>query len=213
MPSVLASNALTTLATVLDELGLVSDSGGAQDMRFERYINAASAFCARFCDRTFERATGIVERAKGFGGTHLIVSRTPIVTVTSIALDGDAFDTDTYAVHDAEAGILYRAAGWPNTAPRLPGITQPYAPGMEERSIVVTYDGGYVTPAQVGTRTLPWDLEDVVVQMVTSRWRGRGNDIRIRQETHEAKSYTFGGVPIPPEQLAVLAHYARIPVA
>lgn len=210
----LASNALTTLATVLDELGLSSD-GGPVDARCERYINAASAMVAGHCSRTFERSASIVESVRGRGGPVLYVGR-PIRNITSITLYGSAI-TD-YVVEDADAGRIFRAIGWPSTAAASDTIMGEPELGTEDPSkIVVTYDGGYVTPAQESLpslpRTLPFDLEDACVELAVARFRGRGQTKRAASEGYEAKSLTFGGTPIPLEILATLERYAFIPSA
>lgn len=213
----LAAQALTLLATVLDELGLTSDSGGAQDLRLERYILAVSEQIASHCGRVFQRDAAVVERVAGFGTTRLVLARAPVNALTSISIDGTLQDMTQVSIEDAKAGIIYRASGWASTAPSLPGISQGPAHGQEEKRIVVTYDGGYVTPFQVGVptpvRTLPYDLEDACVELVLSRWRSRGVDPRIAAEGSQNASRTVFGSELPPHIAAVLARYARIPFA
>lgn len=212
----LPASALTTLATVLDELGLATD-GGVQDARLERYIRAASAFVARKCSRAFERVDGIVEDRAGFGLTRLYLDRTPILTVTTLKVNDVALAVTDYELRNAgdERSHLFRSSGWVWSAARYPGITQSPAPGQEKRAIEVTYSGGYVTPQQVvlgafATRTLPDDLEDAVIELVTMRWRRRGTSTQKRQEAGQNASWAFGGDPVPPEIRDVIEGYARI---
>lgn len=207
----LSSDALTTVATVLDELD-VADDGGAVRARVERYINLASAWAARICGRTFVYGAAVVERHRGMGTVRLHLGR-PIVSITSIVVDGTTLDADSYLVEDATAGVVFREAGFPWTAQAQPGPSYHLVPGSEEPSIVVTYAGGWVSPAHatnVLPRTLPYDLEDAVVELVVSRWRRRGQDVRVRSSGFESSSYTFGGEPVPPEVMAALGPYMRI---
>jgi len=214
-----ASNALTTLATVLDELKLTSD-GAAQDARAERYIDAASAFLARECDRIFERADAISEKKAGYGYNEIILSRRPVVAVTSVTVNGAALSSSDYELRDIASGIpgvLYRAGGWSWSAESLRAISSPALPGSEDREITVVYNGGWVTPQQNAdglfsgaARTLPADIEDACVLLVASRWRGRGTDYRARSRTYEGQQLTFGGVPVPHEVEGVIAQYRMI---
>ena len=211
----LPASALTTLATVLDELNLTSDSGGAQDTRLERYIQTASAQIAAYCGRTFERADAIAEAVATFGWTKLLVNRTPIIAVTSVVVDGSTLSASDYSIDDANTGSLFRATGWPWSASRFGGIAQGPAPGQEERATVVTYSGGYVTPQQVvlGTftpRTLPYDLEDACVQLVTSRYRAKARDVRERARSYEASGMNYGEALFPPEVMVLLQRHVRV---
>lgn len=214
----LAASALTTLSAALDELDLVSD-GGAQDARLERWISSASDFIARACHRSFERADSVVEDVPAFGTAYLLVSRTPILSVTSITYRGSLISSADYSVTEAEAGRIYRAAGWPWSASRLPSITWPPVPGSEAPIVRVTYNGGWVTPQQVAlgafaTRTLPHDLEDACLAMVATRYARRGADLRVKSESLLSHSVTYAdgeeGGMLPQVVRDVVERYARV---
>lgn len=211
----LDASALTTLQTALDELDLVSD-GGAQDARLERYIAAASDFLARECRRTFYRGD-VVESLPAFGSAYLLVSRTPIVSVSAITYSGSTIAASEYSVRDADAGMIYRAAGWPWSASSLPSITWPAVPGTEAAVVQVTYTGGYVTPAQVatlGARTLPYDLEDACLAIVATRFARRGRDLSVKSEALLSHSVAYAdgeeGGMMPAIVRDVVAKYARV---
>lgn len=217
MATILASNALSTTAALNNELNLNSDSEGPQDNAVERVINEASDFVARFCDVTFERQDGIVEKVKGYGGNSLRLNRRPILTVTTVAIDGAVIDPTTYVIEDADRGKLYAAAGWPSTARRAPGISQGPMPRSEDpQRIVVTYSAGYVTPFQnaqglfsSAARTLPWDLEGAVIRLATMRWRQRGRSAQEVARSFEASGVTMRQEGIPPDIMATLRQYKR----
>jgi len=210
----LSTEALTTLAVVLDEVDIAAaDATKEQRARPERYIESASSLVASILQRPVVYAAGAVEHCRGYGGARLLLRRTPVVAIDSIVLDGVTLDADGHEIEDADTGMLFRAAGWPDTAMVTVTPSGHTAPGTEAPAIVVTYDAGWVTPGQASEllpRTLPHAIEDAVVELVTSRWRRRNKDLRVVGETLEKSSYTYGGVPVPAEVMAALAPYVRI---
>jgi hypothetical protein len=227
----LNADALTTLARVyLDLEGLTSD-GDKRDSVLNAYINAASTWLARTCSRTFHRqgggsgaaAAAIVEKIAGMGTARLRVARPPIIgNPTSVKIDGSAITIDDdYTVDDAELGWLYRGLGWPWSAKNAGGLDQGPLRGSESKNIEVTYNGGFITRAQadVGgvfagqTITLPDDLEDACIELVVSRWKRRGEDVRVQSRSYEGSGLTFFGAPVSPAVAAVVANYALIPHA
>lgn len=213
MPLSLA--ALTTTAAVFDDLD-VEDDGGVVRARVERYIEEASSLVALILGRPVHYDAAVVEKVPGQGGAHLLVTRTPVVAVADVAVDGSSVGADDVVIEDAAIGLLYRPAGWPWTAALQPGPSWHPVPGTEAPSITVTYAGGWVTPGQATPelpRTLPYAVEAAVLRLVTARWRGRGQDPRIASTTHQASSYTFSGLPVPAEIMAALAPFTRIPAA
>lgn len=207
----LAANALTTLATVKAELGL---TGSAEnDSVLERLINAASDAAERYCRRSFSRATVTDERVKGFARPRLMLARTPVVSVTSITINGSTVDSAGYYIESAEAGIVYRKAGWQSTALPAAGlVVQDLEPGTEEALYLCTYVGGYQTPGQGGTRTLPYDLEQAVLDTVVNLWRNRGKYVGLQTEGEAQGDATWRGFVIPGPARHVLNLYRRISV-
>lgn len=213
----LQANALTNLAAVLDELGQASD-GGALDSRLNRYINVASDFIERECGRIFRRQDAIVENCPGNRLARLKLTRRPILSLTAVVYLGTTYDLTDIAVVDADAGIILRRNGFPWTAAAEPYLSRRQVPGSEFPDVVVTYSGGYVTPKQVddatfapfAPRTLPSDLEDAAILLVTTRWRLKGVDPRARARSFEASGLTFGGEPVPPEIAAIIDHYRDV---
>ena len=220
MASILTEHALTTVATMLAELGLLD----TQTALLERLINAASERIERFCHRHFEYGAEIEEATAGMGTPFLVLSRTPLVEIASVTMDGTAFDEDSYEVADAEAGTVYRAAGWPWAGLRLSGIAQDPLPGTERQNIVATYAGGYVTPAQEVApgegngepdpglpRTLPYDLEQCVIDTVVYLYRNRGQDLSIVSERVLSAAYQYDRAhSLPGSVVRGLAPYVRI---
>lgn len=139
-----AANALTTLARVKAELGITD---ALKDALLEGWINDASEAIERRCGRKFQRAE-VLEKLRGTGTQSLLLSRTPVVSVTSVEVDGTMLEDDDYEIDDGGAGILNRESGWPTSGESCVGIAWTPVPGTGKRNIEVTYTAGYVTPGQ-----------------------------------------------------------------
>lgn len=192
----LPATALTTLDTVRGELGLRTSK---DDAALERVIQSATAMVTGYVGRTLHYEAAVAEYVPGYGTELLLVSRTPLVSVTSITLDGATIDATSYGIKSAASGSIHRDAGWMWTAPISAGIDGPHIAGREKRSYLVTYAGGYVTPGQVAgalTRTLPYDIEEACILTVVHLWRLRGKFTSVEQETEEADDAVWaGGMP------------------
>jgi hypothetical protein len=180
----LPTGSLTTLAIVKTELNI---SSSTDDTYLERLIGASTAFISSYCNRTFHYGTGIAEEVAGFGTQYLQLSRAPVLSITSVTYDGQTINSDNYSIDgDGSSGMLYAPAGWTWSTIGGQGIIAFPKPGGEEKLYTVTYTGGYVTEPQVSgqlTRTLPYDLEDAVIQLTTYRYRQRGRDQTIASES------------------------------
>ena len=196
----LTERALTTLTAVKSELG-ISLEDTAQDDILIRRINAVSDQIIKYCGRYFHFEQ-VVEKVAGHAGRNILVSRTPIVELVEVKI-GDTTINDA-VVGDAKAGVLFRRSSWPwSVAKASPYSADPY-PGSERQNIEVTYTGGYVTPYQVEqdatlTRTLPYDLEQLVLDAVAGSYLSKGEDKSIVSESLMSASYKYdrrsGGLP------------------
>lgn len=215
----LPSNALTTVAAVESALGIPT---GSETALLERLIAAVSEAAERYCARRFGRAA-VVEKVPGYGAAYLEVSRTPIESVTSVALDGAP--VSDYSLHyspsTGEAVALYRAAGWAWTAQSVDAAAPFRLPGTESRSYEVSYTGGYVLPKDgppdAGQIALPADLEEAAIAAVVDLYLARGQRTDIASESIGDASavYRLGisDVPDPtlrPSVRAVLSRYRRM---
>ncbi len=200
----LAAQVLTTLGVVKDELGVV---GSTDDAKLERYITAASARVESFCNRSFFQELGRVDKVPGFGSFFLLVPKTPIVgAITSILDDTTVVPVEDYEVDDPKAGKIRNQRGWRWTVGHQRNFIEiEPLPGSEKSLFTITYDGGFVTPQQVVidqalsipvglVRTLPDDLEDAVIQLVTLRYRKRGIDPSIKSTKTLSHSGSYAGV-------------------
>lgn len=206
----MAATDLTLPATVAAELGV-----SASDERLPRYIAVASDAARQYLNRDpLHYEAGIVETVAGFGTARLVLQRLPVLSIASIEFDGQAISADAYEIEDGGAGLVFRRVGWPWTTTDAGGIVGGPLPGYERRLLEVTYTGGWVTPGQTGTRTLPYDIEEAVIQTVVGMYRSRGRDREIASESLGAASVTYarggeGGV-LPATAKALLTPYRLI---
>lgn len=212
----MADSDLTTPATLADELGVA-----AADPKLPRLIAVASAAVRGLLNRTqLHWQAGFVEKVPGYGTDSLVLDLTPVLSVASVVLPDGTAVTD-YTKH--ENGVLFREAGWPFTG-RLRGGLPPAADpiaGSEAPTIEVTYTGGWVTPGQAATpgwsgdpRSLPFDLEEAVLQTCVGLYLRRGQDSSIASESMGDYSVSYrnpvgaGGI-VPDAVLPILRQYAR----
>lgn len=202
------SRDLTTLAVVKEELQLDLDDE-TPDQHLERLIAQASAAIERWTGRVFARET-VKETLPAVGRVNLVLSRTPIIAVTQVLIDGDAV-TD-FSVRDAEAGFLFREAGWPSSERRGHNIAA-FLTGETKDTIEVDYEGGYYLPGAEGIQdpTLPADLERAAIETVKGWYLARERDPAIQSEKigdFWSASYKVGEVP--DSARALLAPYRRV---
>lgn len=215
MPLSLASNALTTVATLADELGV---DATANNDRLVRVIGAASTAIEQFVQRKFASAT-YTQRLPYSGTLRLVVPSTPIASVTSIVDDGTTVDPATYRIEDADAGIIVSDTIW-YLRDLVVGIAWNMLRGSGEEKLVVTYVGGFTLPKDTGSPTLPTDIEMACLVTATSLYRSRGIDRRIASEglgdarvqyvTANARTGAGSSGIIPDEAAALLQSYRRI---
>lgn len=212
--------AFTMVATALDELGL---SGSSYDTRLERYILQNSAAIERYCDRSFRKGSR-VETLRGTNTPRLVLDATPLVSITSIAVDGTTIAAADYEIEDADAGIVFNEAGWLRYDYAVPNsIARDRIAGTAKADTVVTYVGGYVLPNDsTGTRNLPYEIEQACLMGVVAAFRQRGQDRNVGSKaTGDASiSYrlpnTIVGVEavgtLPTEALSLLAPFRKFPM-
>ena len=212
----MAASDLTLPATVATELG-----GGVQssDPRLPRLIAVASNAILQHLNRKqLHYAAGFEESLAGYGTPRLLLSLTPVLSVTEVLLDGTEVDPASYSIEDADAGILRHSNCWAWTGVNRGGLPPQTdrAAGSERPAYALTYTGGYVTPAQAAgggpARSLPYDLEEACIQAVVALYRGNGRDPEVASEALGAYSVSYrgqvGGI-VPDKMLPLLARYVR----
>lgn len=139
-----ATRGYTTRAAVKAQLGdLVSKDSGA-DATLDALIRAATVAIEQHCSRQFGRAT-ISEKLVGWGATELMVSRTPVLTVSSILYQNAP--VTGWELTDPDAGLIYYARSWQDTRGWGWGMGEQRPPGQDQLDYIVTYTGGYLLPS------------------------------------------------------------------
>lgn len=212
---------LTLASTVAGDLGVTADA------TIDRLVTAASRAIARYCDRTFEKGTAIVEYPPGYRRPLLALTRTPIISIASIVELGATVDPSVYEVYSADAGLVLRKDGvWALTARAGGRISETVDQHLSEigvNGITVTYDGGYVTPGQKAlngalTVTLPEDIQEAANITASQLYRSRGIDALVQSESLGDWSVAYferkasGQDVIPGIAKALLAPYVRVSV-
>lgn len=216
----MAESDLTLPVTAATELSI---SPG--DPRLPRYISVASAAVRSYLARPqLHYSAAYVDKIAGLSRARLILSLTPVRSITSVvAPDGSTVPSTEYEIDDANLGFLMRITGWPYTGRLRPGLlwSDPDM-GTERKSWVITYAGGWVTPAQASSsgwsgpdRDLPHDIEEAVLQTCVGLYRRGGVDQMIAAESLGDYSVTYrtlgagmgqGGI-IPDTVLPLLQAY------
>lgn len=198
---------LTTAAEVAADLGVTSDA------KVERVVTAASMAIAKYMGGEVHRKDGIVEAVKGYGRPRLLLGRPPVLAITSITVGGDALASGDYEVESAEGGMVLRVGGvWPRYGIAPDNITQrPVEELASSEHIVVTYNGGWVTPGQNAEAsgpfngqavTVPADVREAAIITAVALYRARGADPYIASEALGTFSVSYfaakaeaGGIP------------------
>ena len=190
----------TTVARVRDELELGPSTGSPQDqaldVQLRRRIERASRRLLNFTNLREVAFQKYQESIPGMADTVLLTSRTPIVNVIKIEIvnptveiagsAGQDITSDT-KIEDPVAGMLFRQFGWTWSTLRGSFLdirlteTGDQFPGMEEANFRVTYEAGWLMPAQtipvptaglpvnqvgVALEPFPADLEEAAVKQV-----------------------------------------------
>lgn len=190
---------LTTVAAVKLDLGI---TGTDQDVQLGTLVDQYSAAIVGWCDRPFAleavRET-LFERCRSDG---LMLSRWPIVSITSVAIDGTTLDPGDY-IADKLTGILYLRSATLHGA---------YWPAGES---VIEYPAGYVLPGD-DDRTLPHEVERAAIMLVKGAHFATARDPALRSEETDgvatfqyfnASGSSSDGMPL--EVQGLLAGYRR----
>lgn len=171
--------ALTQIDTVKDDWGI---DDASDDLFIARAITRCSRAAANFCNRTFaiETVQDLISlrrdpwpRMIREKPELLQLTRWPIVTVTSVTVDGATLTEGTDFLTDQATGQLRRLNSYGDAA------------AWTGETIVAVYSAGYNLPDQspvAGAKNLPDDIEDAVSRMVYTRYAERQRDPLVKSE-------------------------------
>lgn len=207
----LESNALTTLDTMLDFLGLTDTADLVIKNTVTRLINSASAHIESMTARRFGRQE-YAETHPACGSQELCVNQYPIVSVASIMdtvmsceVPPDSYDY----VNDGEIGVIFRDRGWLERGYRG-GLANDIV--LRSRYLKVTYTAGYILPkdgTDLEPSNLPYDLQMAVWQMVQQQWTlAVSGAMGLSAFAISDVSWTFDKT-MPAQVLEVIQRYMR----
>lgn len=127
----------------------------------------------------------LTETVSGIGQTAIILSRSPILSVTAVSESGTVLTTGTDYVADLGAGILYRGT---TSAPRA------FKTG--QLNLIVSYKAGYAVPPSVARK--------VALNGVQRMWQGSQQNPHPSIDDVSADQSLHAGVLTPLELAAYL---------
>ncbi|WP_158671924.1 phage head-tail connector protein [Bradyrhizobium guangdongense] len=202
--SPVSDTALTTLARVKIELD-IANSDTSSDAVLEEKIDEASDDIEAALGFRLVRES-VVEtfwhEQYDAAPEKLILDRTPVASIASVVVDGVAVDTSAWRLDPGTGELFALCDGHPHV-------------WIFCKSIVVTYDGGWILPG-ASNRDLPKGIEGACVALVSSFWAAKGRDPTLRSEEIPdliSNTYWVGAVgeagELPPDIVARLAPYRR----
>lgn len=176
------SNRLTTVDAVREELGL--SEAAYPDEQIETMIDRASQAIIDYCGRSFGIET-YRETYRGHDacGDGVLLSRSPVVSISSIDSDGDAVVLPNYEIDQSD--VLYK-------------LDANYRYPWRSAILTVVYDAGYVLPSEENgapESTLPATIEQAVMDEIAAYISYDERDALIKSETVEGVGSTSYYVP------------------
>lgn len=204
---------LVLLNTIKDELGI---TGSGQDGLIASYIKRASAMVESYTGRRFARET-VTETLAGSGTPRLLLTRRPIVSITYVKLDGSTQSSTSYAIDDADGGILWKNEGWSPSHITSSFITTRPS-GYNQRDWEIKYVAGYITPGSTeGESNLPADIEFATAEIVKAWYLARTDNPNIKSQrvgdSSETKFTETGMFGMPPVAQTVLSRWRDVDIA
>lgn len=181
-----------------------------KDNLIERNINSISGMVSKYCNRKFIADT-YSEFYKGFGRQKLVLNQYPINAITSVKVDSAVLTAGTdYVTSDQtylNEGIIFKNDGWSWNGYITGLVGEPTAP---LDNIEVIYSAGYTLEPE-SSRTLPFDLEDAVISMVSTSYDSQQNGTQgLKQLTQGKLTYVWKENELIQQHLSVLDAYKKV---
>ncbi len=164
---------LCSVADVMDELGCSTSDKPTLDNIIQQVSDAIVAYCGRhFAKQTYS------ETVAGFGDVQMVLAVWPIVSVTSILVEG--LPVMDFTLNDPDSGMIYREAGWRWSTVwqgRLSAKPWPYS---EKQIFTVEYIAGYDLPDAM-IPNLPRDIERAAIIIAKDWFVNRKRNVSISE--------------------------------
>jgi hypothetical protein len=192
---------LTTLARVKSFLGITDSS---QDTFLTDLIAIATETIQNYTGRTFSLES-ITEKLPGTNTAKLILSKFPIVSITSITDQSGLIAATGYEISDNLAGTVYRKNDIFPFKGQNTGILGFINEKESENSITILYQAGYTT--------IPLDVEMAAISYIRTLYLGRSKDTNIASESVSGVySVTYGSGALPSDVVSMLGRYMNYAV-
>lgn len=181
----------------------------SKDKLIERNINSISGMVSKYCNRKFIANT-YTEYYKGSGRQKLVLNQYPINYITSVKVDSAALTAGIdYVTADQtylDQGTIFKNNGWTWYGYLIGLVGEPTAP---IDNIEVVYSAGYTLEPETA-RTLPWDLEDVVVSMVADSFgEQQDGSVGLTRLTQGQLTYQWDSNSLIQQYASVLNAYKK----
>ena len=182
----MAAGDLTTLAACKDWLGI---TGNGDDGVLARLITNVSAAIENIVNRTFAITAYNIMR-NGTGTRRMVLPDFPVVSVTSVTVDG-------MLVSQSSDGVVAR--GWTFDDRGLFMVGGVFS--MGRNNVRVVYSAGYAT--------VPADIDQACLELVAFRYRGRDR-IGHASKSVQGETVSYITKDMPAEVAATLAQYRKV---
>lgn len=182
---------LVTLAQLKAHIGNAADA--TDDAVLQRITDSVCSFLESACNRTFA-VTNYVEHRNGNGGRYIVLNHYPVVTITSLQVNGVPIPQST----------SWDEPGWVLThGYRLDVRGGGYAFHRGDLNVVIAYSAGFAA--------IPGDLQQAALVMGAMAYKERDR-IGITSKSVGGESVSFL-TEMPDLVQRVVREYARVMVA
>jgi hypothetical protein len=159
---------LASLTTFKAEMGI---TGTDDDARLGELLDQASAIVVAYLDRAlaYETVSELFRDDEIPLGPELYTDRWPLVSVSSVVVDGVTLDSSLYEV-DGGYGTVFRLG------------TDGYRTNWQDggtRKVVVQYSAGHKLPGEAG-RSLPLDIERATLDIARGTYQSQRRDPSLK---------------------------------
>lgn len=210
---------LSTLASFKWALnGASTATSTAEDDLLNSLLSAASQIVEKYVGYPLRRM-GYSETVAGYDTNRLMVSRTPVQSVSAIwhLPENSQVTTDSYYLDNPDAGIIHRDLGFYWTAGIAYDLDSHVIPNSETRVFQVDYTAGYVLSGSTTTYDImPTSIERATLDTAVSFYRAIGADPLVESQSIGDLSVTYarqggeGSYTVTALGQALLQPYRRI---
>lgn len=192
----LKDNALTTLDTLKNELGIkpTDESDEERDKKLCRKINTYSDLIENVTGRIFKLQT-YTEKYQGSNTQTILLNNKPVTNIVSVTQDGETIESTEYQLlgkHDNKRR-LFKNSGWKQSSY---GYLMTPQRKFGDFDIEITYEAGYILPYDENypekPRTLPYDIENAILTFICVDMSQEGSSQGLKGFKISDVSWDFG---------------------